>query len=78
MTHPNAFATAITTAIAAGLLALAHRIGYVHLTGVQAIAVAGGVISAVLFIGKRGLRPVLSQIWNGTQKAISGEIPPGA
>jgi hypothetical protein len=75
VTHPNAFAAALTTAISAGLLALAHRITYLHLTSVEAMAVSGAITTAVLFIGRRGIGPTLSSIWHGTKQGTIGPPP---
>lgn len=76
MTHPNAFTAAVTTAIATGALWLAHRLGYANLTTAQAVVAAGALISAVLFVGKRGVRPLLTQIWDGAKKTAVGPPSP--
>lgn len=72
MTNPNALAALLTTAVSAGLLSLAHRLGYVHLDSVEAMSLAGGITTAVLFVGRRGIGPTLASIWNGAKQATTG------
>jgi hypothetical protein len=74
--HPNTVAAVVTTAVGAGILHLAHRYGYARLTNEQALLVAGGAISGVLFVGRRGLKAILVEgvrgllvgIWKGSAK----------
>lgn len=69
MKHPNAFASAVTTGLAALIVYVAHRFGYAHLTTEQAIGAAGGSVTVVLFLGKRiwerGLFGIIGQILHG-------------
>jgi hypothetical protein len=75
--HPNALAALLTTAISAGLLALAHRFTDLHLSSVEAMTVSGAITTAVLFVGRRGIGPTLSAIWHGAKQGAVGP-PPGA
>lgn len=74
--HPNSTAAFITTGIAAVLLHFTHQYKWVNLSAEDALLVAGGLITAVLFVGKRGIRPTLSAIWKGAAKQVDG--PPAA
>jgi hypothetical protein len=74
--HPNTFAALATSVIAAGVLRVAHHYGYAHMTNEEALALTGGIIATVLFIGRRGLKAILvdgvkgslSKLWNGAPK----------
>lgn len=76
MNHPNATASFITTGLAAVLLHFTHQYHWVNLSAEDALIVAGGLITTVLFVGKRGIRPTLSAIWNGAAKAVSNAPTP--
>lgn len=65
MSHPNTIAALITTALAALILRIAQRYGYAHMTDEEALGVAGGIIAAVLFVGRRGLRYLFVGLWTG-------------
>ena len=74
--HPNSFAAVATSLIAAGVLRIAHHYGYAHMTNEEALALTGGVIAAVLFIGRRGLKAIVvdgvkgmvKKVWLGAPK----------
>lgn len=70
--HPNATASFVTTGLAAVLLHFAHQYHWVNLSGEDALIIAGGLITAVLFVGKRGIRPTLQAIWKGAQTVEAG------
>lgn len=72
MSHPNTKAAVATTAISAGLLYLANRLGY-NLSQQWALLAAGALISTVLFIGRRGLRGVVRDLWAGTGSVVNGK-----
>ena len=79
--HPNTIAAVITTTVAAGVLRIAHHYGYAHMTTEEALALTGGIISVVLFIGRRGLKAILvdgvkgtgNKLWNGAPQKM--EVP---
>lgn len=77
MKHPNAFAAAVTTVLAAILLRIAHRLGYADLTPVQSVGAAGVVISYVLFLGDRiwkvGLIGFVKRLLHGAKAVIVGQ-----
>jgi hypothetical protein len=72
--HPNAKAATITTALAAGAVYLAARYGYT-LSSEWSLLAAGAVVSGVLFIGRRGIKGVISDLWNGAGSVWSGKPP---
>lgn len=74
--HPNATASFVTTGLAAILLHFTHQYHWVNLSAEDALITAGSLITAVLFIGKRGIRPTLSGIWNGAAKTLTGPDAP--
>ncbi len=84
--HPNTFAAVITTLVAAGILRVAHHYGYAHMTTEESLACAGGAISAVLFVGRRGIKAIvvdglkglLVKLWNGSPKPEPPPSPEGA
>lgn len=76
MTHPNSFAAAVTTLLALLVVWIAQRLGYAHMTVEQSLALAGGAITAVLFLGRRiwtvGLKGIARALWNGTTAVVAG------
>ena len=65
MKHPNA-ATAGAAGLGPGLLIVwtAGHFG-IDLNAEQATVVTGVVVTAVLFIGKRGLKGIIRLVWQG-------------
>lgn len=71
--HPNASASAATTALAALALYVAHRLGWNGLSSEDALLGAGVLISLVLFVGRKGLKATLKAVWNGSPKKAQPE-----
>jgi hypothetical protein len=74
--HPNATASAVTTALAYVLLRVNDHYSWLGLSQQSALLIAGGAITAVLFIGRRGILPMLSSILHGSAKAVVGPAEP--
>lgn len=74
MTHPNAFAAALTAGLAA-LITWGLRSRGVNINQPEAALLAGALSSAVLFVGRRGLKGAAKGIWNGTKSAVNGQQP---
>ena len=66
--HPNASAAGATTALAALALYVAHRLGWNGLSSQDAVIAAGALVTAVLFVGRRGLKNTIVAVWKGSQK----------
>ena len=64
MTHPNAFAAAVSSGLASLLVWLLHSQG-ITLNPEQSSLAAGAVASAVLFVGRRGLKGAFRGLWSG-------------
>jgi hypothetical protein len=73
--HPNATATGLTTLAATGLVWLLDHYAHAHLTIYDGSLIAGGAATCVLWIGRRGLKGALSDLWHG----VTGPAkpPPG-
>lgn len=74
--HPNAIASLVTTGLAYAIYRITSHYSWLHVSSANALLIAGGIITGVLFIGKRGIRPTLSAVWHGADSAVSG--PPAA
>jgi hypothetical protein len=74
MTHPNTFAAGASFLLSSGLVWLLKHYG-IDLSVHQQAALVGGIPTAVLFVGRRGLKGTalaLAQgaktVWYGTQR----------
>lgn len=65
--HPNASVAAVTGSLAI-LFAWGLNKAGAHINQAEAGGIATGAVSAVLFVGRRGLKATLLAIWNGTPK----------
>lgn len=71
--HPNATASLWTTGLAAIILQVAHHYDWFNLSAETSLLAAGGIITAVLFVGRRGIWPTLTALWRGSQTAVVGK-----
>lgn len=62
--NPNARVAGATTLAAAVITWAAHKLGWT-LESYYAVVIAGGATSALLWVGKEGLRGVWQRILNG-------------
>lgn len=62
--HPNATAAGATT-VAAVLVVWGLGLLGVDVSTEVGIAVAGGLTTAILFVGRRGIKGVASIVWRG-------------
>ena len=76
MKHPNAVAAFITTSIAAGLDHLATRYHWVSFSAEDALTIAGGAVTVVLFVGQRGLIPTVQDIMGWVRHGVAGAATP--
>ena len=76
MTHRNAHAAAYSTQLAALAVWLSDKEFHYSLSTVVAIEIAGAVVTAVLFVGKRGVKGTLLAFWRGGLVAWIGTDPP--
>ena len=72
MNHPNATASFVTTTIAGALLHVANHYHWVSFSATDSLAAAGAAVTAVLFIGRRGIGPTLAGLWRGVATGVSG------
>lgn len=63
--HPNATTAAGLTGPAVLVVWLFNHFGIVDISPEVAVVIAGGVITIALFVGKRGVKGVLSMLWRG-------------
>ena len=78
MNHPNASVAGATTGLAALALYIAHRAGWNGLTSQDAVIASGALISAVLFVGRRGLKATLAGVWSGSASPKAAAADPAA
>jgi hypothetical protein len=65
--HPNATVAAVSTFGGGELVVeLLDELG-VHISAPVGVAIAGGIATVALFVGRKGLRGVWNLIVNGTQ-----------
>ncbi len=69
--HPNARVAGLTTLLTLGIIWICNRFG-VNLSQDWAAFAAGAATTAVLWVGKEGIKGALSRLWNGAQAAWSG------
>ena len=85
--HPNSFAAALTTGIAWVLYRLSLHYDWMKMSSTTALLVAGGIVTAVLFIGRplkavgrsighNGVGPTIRRIWSGPPKDAKQEPAP--
>ena len=74
--HPNATAAFVVSWLAGGLVWALHRYAGINLSVRQAIAVVGGAITFVLWIGRVGLRGAWLRVWNGASAVVQGAQKP--
>lgn len=68
MGHPNASVAAVTGSLATLLVWGINRAGG-HVNQAEAMGIATGAVSAVLFVGRRGLKATIASVWNGSPAA---------
>ena len=73
--HPNAIASLITTGLAYALYRIASHYDWLKMSSATSLLIAGGIISSVLFIGRRGLKATIVSVWRGSEKQV-GITPP--
>lgn len=65
MGHPNTIAAAISGSLATLTVYLLNRYAGTHLNAAQGSGIATGYAAMILFIGRRGLKGAVSNVWNG-------------
>lgn len=70
--HPNATAAFVTAWLAGALVWALHRWAGINLSVRQAMAVAGGAVTVVLWVGRVGLRGAWLRIWHGASAVVQG------
>ena len=76
MGHPNATAAGVTTLAATGLVWLLNHYASTHLTTYDAGLIAGGGATFVLWVGRRGIKGALSDLWHGAAGSSASSPPP--
>jgi hypothetical protein len=71
VTHRNTVAAIISTGLGAAVVKLAAHY-QPALSDVDSAVIAGGIISAVLFVGRRGLKGTAAAVWGGFGVAWGG------
>ena len=74
--HPNTTAAGYSAGGALLLVWLLKSRFNVDLNIYYAGLIVGGVVSSVLFVGKRGIKGALQGLWNGSGTVWSGKPPP--
>ena len=72
MQNPNAFAAALTSALVWLLSVLLKQWNITDFSPTQAIAIAGGATTIVLWIGRVGLIGAAHRILHGAQTIVTG------
>lgn len=72
MNHPNAFAAGVSFLVVSGVVWLLDHYGY-QLSETQKAALDGGVPTAVLFVGTRGLKGTALALYNGLGTVVNGK-----
>jgi hypothetical protein len=73
--NPNAWAAGIGYAASLGVQWLVARYAHAQLSDWWKQAVDGGVATAILWVGKQGLKSALQRIWNGPKTLWAGPAP---
>jgi len=80
--HPNTAAALIFGGLGTLAVYLLNKYAGTHLTPAAGAGIATGLASLRLYIGRRGIRRTLSDIWNGSDPAapttLASERPPKA
>jgi hypothetical protein len=66
--HPNTLAAGLSGGASTLIVYLLNKYAGTNLDAQAGAAIATAVASVVLFIGRRGIRGTLSDIWNGNSK----------
>ena len=67
--HPNTVAAGFAGGFGTLAVYLLNKYAGTHLTATDAAAIATASASAVLFVGRRGIRGMFAGIWNGSKPA---------
>jgi hypothetical protein len=67
MKHPNASVSTVAAMLAAGTVWLLDRYAHAHLSAKDGVAIAGAYSAVALFVGRRGLRATLLELWRGSK-----------
>jgi hypothetical protein len=71
--HPNATASLFTTGLAYAVYRVSLHYEWLRMSSATSLLVAGAIITAVLYIGRRGVWPMLKSIWTGAAQTVAGE-----
>lgn len=74
MTNPNAKVAGATTLLTSAILWLCAQRGW-HLSEQWALYAAGGAITAILWVGKHGLKGAWQRIVSGAGVVVNGKPP---
>lgn len=74
--HPNATASLFTTGLAYALYRISLHYEWLKMSSATSLLAAGGIITAVLYVGKRGVWPMLLSIWKGASQTVAGTPSP--
>ena len=75
MKNPNAFAAGFAGAVTIGVQWLVQRYAHIALSDYWKTVVTAGAMTAVLYVGKNGVKAALARIWNGPKALWSGAAP---
>ena len=70
--HPNTNAAGLASGAAVLLIYVLHRYFTVDLSIYYAGLIVGGAATAVLFVGKRGIKGAAQGLWHGTGSMWNG------
>lgn len=73
--NPNAVAAALTAVFVYLISRLVAHYGLVDVTPGRILLAAGCLTSAVLWIGRTGIRGALARLWDGAGRAVNGSRP---
>jgi hypothetical protein len=73
--NPNAVAALFAGAVVTGVQWLVARYAHVAVSKYWSDVLTAGVTTAVLFIGRDGLKGALSRVWGGAKTGWSGSQP---
>jgi len=76
MKHPNTIAACVAYGISMGVQYLVARYAHLQLSDWWKQVVNGAAASAVLYVGKAGVKAALLRIWNGPKKVWTGTTAP--
>lgn len=73
--HPNATASLFTTGLAYAVYRISLHYDWLHMSSQTSLLVAGAIITGVLYVGRRGVWPMLKSVWTGAAQTVAGEKP---